>query len=152
MEELVEQFANPDFLFTAEVVRKEAQSVTLFQLLDKRESLKLDIYPRELIRSELQRSQSLEIFECLKIFAGVFLPVVSRIDEAISKHIWISKGSHRSRRDFRSIFSHCNQEQQSSIREAAAEMHLALCSTKSSLKPMQFDDPKQQSTAVIKTN
>ena len=34
----------------------------MFQLLDEREVLKLDVYPRELIEGELSRSETLEIF------------------------------------------------------------------------------------------
>ena len=50
----------------------------------------MDVYARELSRSE-----SHEVFE------GQMLSVVSRQDAAISKLLWISKGSHKSRRDFR---------------------------------------------------
>ncbi len=80
--------------------------------------MKLDIYPRELIPGELERSQTLELFE------GVFLPVVLRTDAAISKLIWIDKGSQRSRRDFRGIFSSCDEEQQRDIRRQSAELHM----------------------------
>ena len=69
----------------------------MFQLLDNVEALKLDIYPRELIAGELDRS-------CLvEVFAGVEFPVASRADVA-SKLVWISKGSHKSRRDLRQIY------------------------------------------------
>jgi hypothetical protein len=117
--DLVVQLASSDFLFTERVVRQAVQAGELFQLLDKSESLKLDIYPRELIPGELQRSQTLELFE------GVFLPVVSRTDAAISKLIWIDKGSQRSRRDFRGIYSSCDQQQQVHIREQAAGLNLS---------------------------
>ena len=100
-------------------MRQAVQAGELFQLLDKSESLKLDIYPRELIPGELQRSQTLELF------AGVFLPVVWRTDAAISKLIWIDKGSQRSRRDFRSIFSSCEEQQQMEVRRQASDFHLS---------------------------
>ena len=100
------------------MVREGVRTGELFQLLDKSESLKLDIYPRELIPGELQRSQMLELFE------GVFLPVVSRTDAAMSKLIGIDKGSQRSRRDFRSIFSSCDPQQQSDVRELADKFQL----------------------------
>ena len=116
---LVDQLTSSDFLFTESVVRQAVQAGELFQLLDKSESLKLDIYPRELIPGELQRSQTLELF------AGVFLPVVSRTDAAISKLIWIDKGSQRSRRDFRSIFSSCEEQQQMEVRRQASDFHLS---------------------------
>jgi hypothetical protein len=118
IDDLIDQLANSDFLFTEKVVRQAVQNGALFQLLDKSESLKLDIYPRELISGELQRSQKMELFD------GVFLPVVSRTDAAISKLIWIDKGSQRSRRDFRSIFGNCDQQQQSAIRKQATGLNL----------------------------
>lgn len=118
VDDFVNLLASSDFLFTEDVVRQAVQTGELFQLLDKSESLKLDIYPRELIPGELQRSQTLELFE------GVFLPVVSRTDAAISKLIWIDKGSGRSRRDFRGIFNSCHPQQQRDIREQAASLHL----------------------------
>jgi hypothetical protein len=61
----------------------------------------------------------------LELFDGVFLPVVSRTDAAISKLIWIYKGSQRSRRDFRSIFSSCSAQQQIDVRKQAAELNLS---------------------------
>lgn len=119
MDDLVVQLASSDFLFTEIVVRHAVQTGGLFQLLDKSESLKLDVYSRELIPGELQRSQTLELFE------GVFLPVVSRTDAAISKLIWVDKGSQRSRRDFRGIFVSCNEQQQVDIQRQAANMNLS---------------------------
>jgi hypothetical protein len=118
LNDLIVQLTVSDFLFTESVVRQAVQSGELFQLLDKTEILKLDIYPRELIPGELQRSQAMELF------AGVFLPVVSRVDAAISKLIWIDKGSQRSRRDFRSVFRNCSEQQQTDIRTQATEMNL----------------------------
>lgn len=78
IDDLVDQLASSDFLFTERVVRQSVRAGELFQLLDKSESLKLDIYPRDLIPGELQRSQTRELFD------GVFLPVVSRCDAAIA--------------------------------------------------------------------
>ena len=118
LDRLIDQFASSDFLFTETVVRQAVRTGEMFQLLDQTESLKLDIYPRELIPQELQRSQRLELFE------GVFLPVVSRIDAAISKLIWIAKGSQRSRRDFRSMFRSCDPQQQLEVREQVAQWNL----------------------------
>ncbi len=116
---LIDELATSDFLFTELVVRNAIRENDLFQLLDKSESLKLDVYPRELIPGELQRSQSLELFD------GIFLPVVSRVDAALSKLIWIDKGSQRSRRDFRGIFRNCQGTQQDLIRTKAAGMGYA---------------------------
>jgi len=114
-DDLIDQLARSDFLFTERVLRQAVQTGNLFQLLDKTESLKLDIYPRELIPGELQRSRTMELFP------GVFLPVVSRTDAAISKLIWIDKGSQRSRRDFRGIFRSGSETQQADIRRAYSD-------------------------------
>ncbi len=119
VDELVNHLATSDFLFTESVVRQAVQIGDLFQLLDKSESLKLDIYPRELVPGELQRSQTLELFE------GVFLPVVSRTDAAISKLIWIDKGSHRSRWDLRGIYRGSDAQQQAEIRSKSADFQLS---------------------------
>jgi hypothetical protein len=61
----------------------------------------------------------------MELFAGIFLPVVSRTDAAISKLIWIEKGSHRSRRDFRSIFRSGSEQNQADIRAQAATIRLS---------------------------
>jgi hypothetical protein len=119
VDDLIAHLACSDFLFTERVLRQAIQSGNLFQLLDKTESLKLDIYPRELIPGELQRS------EIMELFAGIFLPVVSRTDAAISKLIWIEKGSQRSRRDFRSIFRGGSETQQADIRAQAEKILLS---------------------------
>jgi hypothetical protein len=63
IDDLITQLACSDFLFTEGVLRQAVQTGNLFQLLDKTESLKLDIYPRELIPGELQRSQIMELEE-----------------------------------------------------------------------------------------
>lgn len=70
----------------------------MFQLFDMAEALKIDVYPRELVPGELDRSTLLEVFE------GMQLPVASRADAAASKLACAAKGSHKSRRDLRQIF------------------------------------------------
>ena len=90
----------------------------MFQLLDSVESLKLDIYPRELIPGELNRSVLAEIFE------GEELPIASRADSVASKLVWVSKGSHKSRRDLRQIFRTSKAADRQLIRELAERMQL----------------------------
>lgn len=118
VDSLVDLLRESDFLFTESVVRQSIATGDLFQLLDTDESLKLDIYPRELIVGELSRSEMAELFH------GVELPIVSRIDAALSKLIWIEKGSSRSRRDLRSIFRNANVAQQQIIAEEAGKLNL----------------------------
>ncbi len=115
---LVGSLGESDLLFTEESLRHAVATGGLFQLLDQRECLKLDVYPREMIPGELERSEQLEIF------AGVMLPVVSRVDAAASKLVWISKGSHKSRRDLRAMFRNCDDDQRQAIRVWANRLGL----------------------------
>ena len=91
----------------------------MFQLFDSEEALKLDIYPREMIPGELQRSAMIEVFE------GMHLPVASRADAAVSKLAWVSKGSHKSRRDLRQIFRLAGESDQERIRQLANQLQLS---------------------------
>jgi len=119
LESLVTSVAKSDFMFNEDSMRRAIATEDLFQLLDERECLKLDIYPREMIPGELDRSETLEIF------SGEYLPVVSRVDAAASKLIWISKGSHKSRRDLRAIVRNCDAQQREAIRKHADAFHLS---------------------------
>jgi len=110
---LIDSLSDSDFLFSEKTVRQAINDGGLFQLLDQRECLKLDLYPREMIPGELDRSVSIEIF------AGESLPVVSRIDAAASKLVWISKGSHKSRRDLRAIYRDASADEQQAIKNWA---------------------------------
>ena len=87
-------------------------------MLDKKESLKLDVYVREMISGELDRSELQEVFD------GVFFPVACHVDTAIAKLIWISKGSHKSRSDLRAMFRKASYQQRQAIRASAAERKL----------------------------
>ena len=107
-----------DFMHDAGEVRRAVASKGMFQLLDREESLKLDIYPRELIPGELDRSVQVEVFE------GVKLPVASRADSAASKLVWISKGSHKSRRDLRRIYHSASDGERQLIGALASQLQL----------------------------
>ncbi len=85
------------FLLDPKQVRRALAEKSMFQLFDMAEALKVDIYPRELVPGELDRSTVMEVLE------GMPLPVASRADAAASKLVWASKGSHKSRRDLRQI-------------------------------------------------
>jgi hypothetical protein len=118
VDEFIDSLASSDFMFSEETARHAIATGDLFQLLDQQECPKLDIYPREMIPGELERSEMLEIFE------GQELPVVSRVDAAASKLIWISKGSHKSRRDLRAIIRNCTQEQIALVPQHAVDFQL----------------------------
>lgn len=105
LNEMLESFVAQSFLFEEAVVRNAVADERLFQLLDMRESLKVDIHPRDLIEGELSRS------ELREVFPGVTLPVASLVDAAVSKLVWVSKGSHKNRRDIRQIVKRSSVEQ-----------------------------------------
>ena len=89
-----------------------------FQLLDPVEVLKLDVYPRELIPGELSRSVLAEVFP------GSSIPIVSRSDAAVSKLIWVSRGSHKSRQDLRQIVRRLSEVEMTFLRTHAAQLQL----------------------------
>ena len=129
---LLDSFSQTDFMYDAPSIRLAVQRGDMFQLLDRIESLKLDLYPREMIPGELDRSESLEIFE------GEFLPVVSRVDAAVSKLIWIGKGSHKSRGDLRAIVRNATVVQNQQIQELAACFDLGDLLTEVLIEPDEF--------------
>jgi hypothetical protein len=107
-----------DFIFDEMSIRSAVSDYGMFQLLDSVESLKLDIYPRQLIPGELSRSVLAEIFE------GEELPIASRADSAVSKLIWVSTGSPKSRRDLRQSYRTAKAADRQLIRELAGRVQL----------------------------
>ena len=118
LESFLRALDRTDFLFDEAAVRAAVKQKQMFQLLDTKEALKLDVYPRELIPGELQRSVTIEVFE------GMHVPTASRADAAASKLVWISKGSHKSRRDLRQIVRLANDSEKNAIRQLAGELDL----------------------------
>lgn len=108
-----------DFIFDEQAIRLAVKEQKMFQLLDSVESLKLDIYPRELIVGELQRSKTIELFD------GDFYPIASRTDTAIAKLLWIDQGSHKSRRDLRHLYCSASPAEKEEIQRMAAQKALA---------------------------
>lgn len=107
------------FLVDTQAARQAVKEAGMFQALDLTESLKVDLYPRQMIAGELDRSVQLEVFE------GVMLPVASRADAVLSKLIWISKGSHKSRRDLRQILRGASEDERAAVVREAEERGLA---------------------------
>ena len=105
-------------MFARDAVRDAIANRNMFQLFDTQEALKLDIYPRELIPNELERSVEQEVFE------GETIPVVSCADAAVSKLIWVSKGSSKGRRDFRQIFRLASEANRQQITQFAEQLGL----------------------------
>lgn len=118
LESFISSLDKSDFLFDVQAIRQAVERGGMFQLFDNAEALKLDIYPRELIAGELNRSQVMEVFD------GMQVPVASRADAAASKLVWISKGSHKSRRDLRQIYRTGLDADRNLIRDLAAQFGL----------------------------
>jgi hypothetical protein len=114
----VQSLNGSDFLYDEEAVHRAIKGKRIFQLLDSVESLKLDIYTRELIPGELNRSEKIELFE------GMFVPIASLADTAVAKLIWIDKGSHKSRRDLRQLMRISTETQRRAIKRMATEVGL----------------------------
>ncbi len=106
------------FMLDPDTVRHAVAKKAMFQLFDMAEALKIDVYPREMIPGELDRSTALEVFE------GVLIPVVSRPDAAASKLAWASKGSHKSRRDLRQIVRRMPQAERAELDRLAGLLGL----------------------------
>ena len=119
LEQFLQSLSQSDFMFDEGSVRTAVAKKEMFQLLDMRESLKLDIFARELIPGELGRSVLIEVFE------GIRLPITSRSDSAASKLVWISKGSHKSRQDLRQIVRTSSQAEHQAIFDLSVELGLA---------------------------
>ena len=116
--EFVAALADAGFLFGEATVHRAIASGGMFQLLEPDEVVKLDVYTRCLIPGELDRSVRTEIFP------GMSVPLVARTDAALSKLVWISRGSHRSRRDLRWILAGANAEELATVRNTARDMGL----------------------------
>lgn len=119
IDQLLTLLTASDFEFHEASIRRAIDRGSLFQLLDRNEVLKLDIYPRELIPGELSRSTEFELFE------GWNVPIVSLVDAAASKLIWIGKGSHKSRRELRAIVRKFDPGQRRDFESLALSLGLA---------------------------
>ena len=118
LEQFVAQLRQEKFLYNEQTVRSAVAAGRQFQLLDTGSSLKLDLYPRELVSGALDRAVQVEIMP------GLTLPVASRPDLVLSKLIWISKGSHKSRRDLRQIMLRVSEVETATIHSLAEQTGL----------------------------
>lgn len=82
----------------------DAQSMALtsdmVQAIEVSSSIKVDMYPRELVPGSLARARDIEVSP------GRVLPFVRVEDSIVSKLIWIDLGSARSRRDVMAMLLH----------------------------------------------
>jgi hypothetical protein len=118
LDSFIRSLRDSDFLFDEAALRRGIDKKQMFRLLDSAEALKLDLYPRELIPGELDRSNTIELFD------GLSIPIASLPDAALSKLIWISKGSHKSRRDLRQLKRISTKSQRQTIDQLAISFRL----------------------------
>jgi hypothetical protein len=119
LEDTLREWKARGYLFDESATRVAIERGRPFQLFHSREALKLDLYPRELIPGELSRAVPAEVF------AGVWLPIVSRVDAAGGKLVWIDAGSHKSRRDLRQIVRRCDDAERQRLTEIAVQLKLS---------------------------
>jgi hypothetical protein len=119
IERLVSEIQSAGYFADEQGIRNAISSGKPFQLLDQVEVLKLDVYPRELVPGELSRSVLAEVFP------GSSIAIVSRPDAALSKLIWIKRGSHKSRHDLRQIVRGLSEEENAFFRTQAAHLELS---------------------------
>ena len=119
LEDFVVEVHAAGFLTDDESIRSAVRRGGLFQLIDEVETLKVDLYAREMIPGELNRSIHVEIL------TGLSVPICSLSDAAASKLMWVHKGSHKGRRDVRRLYEHATPGQQQLIRQLAEEIGLA---------------------------
>lgn len=81
------------FIIDPNAIEGAVRKKGLFQALHEETMIKVDFHVGEAIEGELDRSQSKEILP------GLTVPLVSKEDAILSKLIWVSKGSHKSRQD-----------------------------------------------------
>jgi hypothetical protein len=118
-DEFLNSLSQAGFHFSEHSARQAIASRRMFQLLDVEQVIKLDLYLACLIPGELDRSVRTELFP------GVALPIVARSDAALSKLIWVQRGSHRSRRDLRRILAGATPDELGVVRRTAGELDLA---------------------------
>ena len=118
VEEFIAAVDSEGFTFDKSTVQFAITNGKCFQLLDAKCILKIDLYPRELIAGELDRSVQMQMFK------GVSLPVVALQDLILSKLIWISHGSGKSRGDLRRLWQISSPEDQNAIRAYAGKHRL----------------------------
>lgn len=99
------------YVANADVIREAVKNGRMFQLIDSEEALKIDLYPRELVAGAIERSFLIDLTAELKF------PIASRPDLVASKVLWISKGSHKSRRDVKMLMRGASVEETALARE-----------------------------------
>lgn len=118
LDDFIKALQQLDYVADSRVIREAVSRGRMFQVLDPVECLKIDFYPRELVAGELNRAH------VAAFTSELSFPIISRPDLVISKLVWISKGSHKSRRDVRQIMLRASPDEVRMVGELAASMEL----------------------------
>lgn len=118
LDEFIDAVQRVGFVADPATIRDAARRGRMFQILDSQECLKVDLYPRELTPGALDRSIWVEMTPELRF------PIASRPDAVISKLVWISKGSHKSRRDVRQLMLRASEDEVRAVRDFAGQLDL----------------------------
>lgn len=118
LDQFLEALRRLDYLISEGTIRDAVSRGRMFQIIDSQEGLKVDLYPRELVPGSLDRSIVIDLTPNLPF------PIASRPDLVASKLVWISKGSHKSRRDVKWLMRGATDDEQSLAREFAERLGL----------------------------
>lgn len=118
LEPFIDDVLRLGYVANAATIRDAVNRGRQFQVIDSLECLKVALYPRELVEGALDRSIWVELAQ------GLVFPIASRPDVIASKLFWISKGSHKSRRDVRQLMLDITAEETAQAREFAESLKL----------------------------
>ncbi|MGE0377517.1 MAG: nucleotidyl transferase AbiEii/AbiGii toxin family protein [Planctomycetaceae bacterium] len=118
LDQFLEALQRLDYLANEETIRDAVKRGRMFQIIDSQEGLKVDLYPRELVPGALDRSILIGLTPDLPF------PIASRPDLIASKLVWISKGSHKSRRDVKMLMRGATDDEEAVAREFAEGLGL----------------------------
>lgn len=134
LDQFLEALKRLNYLADEEWIRAAASRGRMFQLLDTQESLKIDVYPRELVPGALDRSTQINFTPDLNF------PIASRPDLIASKLVWISKGSHKSRRDVKILMRRAADDEAELARKFAEDLDLAELLDEVLAEPDEIED------------
>lgn len=110
LDQFIDGVQKLNYVASEATIRDVAKRGRMFQIIDSEECLKVDVYPRELVEGALDRSVWVELTTELKF------PIASRPDVVASKLFWISKSSHKRRRDVRQLLLAATDEEAAQAR------------------------------------
>lgn len=116
LEPFLRRLQTENYIAHPDTIRDAAARGKMFQVIDSVECLKVDLYPRELVAGALERSLVVDITPTLR------MPIASRADIVASKLVWISLGSHKSRRDVRQLMRRATAVEAEQARQFANEL------------------------------